>query len=179
MQWTERQILDTLRLIEESDYDEVRLETEGFKLHVRKSGAPARLTVGSASEAPPASVAPAPPEASTDRVSTARPAAAAAPSVVGDIPAGTLAIRAPMIGTFYRAPAPHLPPFVEVGANVNPDDPVCLIEVMKLFNTLKAGVTGRVVKIVAHNAAPVAKDEVLMLIETGTHTFPSGSSDET
>jgi len=179
MQWTERQILDTLRLIEESGYDEVRLETEGFKLHVRKSGAPARLTVGSAAEVAPASVAPAPREASTDSVSMARPVAAALPSEVGDIPAGTIAIRAPMIGTFYRAPAPHLPPFVEVGANVNPDDPVCLIEVMKLFNTLKAGVAGKVVRIVAQNAAPVARDEVLMLIEMGTHTFSSGSSDAT
>ncbi len=162
MQWTERQILDTLRLIEESDYDEVRLETEGFKLHVRKSGAPAQLAAGTASAPPPAFV---PQKTSGDIASIARPAAAAAPPEEGEIPPGIVAVRAPMIGTFYRAPAPHLPSFVEVGASVNPEDPVCLIEVMKLFNTLKAGVAGKVVRIVARNASPVARDEVLMLIE--------------
>jgi acetyl-CoA carboxylase biotin carboxyl carrier protein len=160
MEWTERQILDTLRFIEESDYDEVLLETEGFKLHVRKSGAPRELTTQPAPATP--DPVPAPAQHAHDLVSTARPAA---PGEQDDIPAGTVAIRAPMIGTFYRAPAPHLPPFVEAGSSVTPEDPVCLIEVMKLFNTLKAGVAGKVVKIVAQNAAPVAKDEVLMLIE--------------
>jgi len=81
------------------------------------------------------------------------------------IPEGMVAIRAPMIGTFYRAPAPHLPPFVEVGASVKPDDTVCLIEVMKLFSTIRAGVAGKVVRILAQNAATVKRDQVLMLIE--------------
>ena len=163
MQWTERQILDTLRLIEESDYDEVRLETEGFKLHVRKSGAPSGLEARPLPASAPISTPTE--EAPRDSVAVPRRDAPTPQREDTNIPAGAIAIRAPMIGTFYRAPAPHLPPFVDVGSQVAPEDTVCLIEVMKLFNTLKAGVTGKVVKIVAQNAAPVARDELLMIIE--------------
>ena len=165
MEWTERQILAMLRLIEESDYDEVKDETDGFRLHVRKSGVPARLDVQSAPARPAAPSSAQPQVVSAD---DEPPAQASANSPAGEeavIPPGMVAIRAPMIGTFYRAPAPHLPPFIEMGANVKSHDTVCLIEVMKLFNSLKAGVAGKIVRILAQNAAPVAKDQVLMIIE--------------
>jgi acetyl-CoA carboxylase biotin carboxyl carrier protein len=163
MEWSERQILDTLRLIEESDYDEVRLETADFKLHVRKSGAPAQLENASSSQS-----APPPARAQADARAPAplpQPAPATPESKHTAVPEGMVAIRAPMIGTFYRAPAPHLPPFVEIGARVKPEDTVCLVEVMKLFNTIKAGIAGRVVQIPAQNAATVERDQVLMIIE--------------
>ena len=164
MKWSQRQILETLRFIEESEYDEVRLETDGFRLHVRKSGAPSQLDASSS-----ASVGTAGPDArpgtATDEVHASAGAGANRPVAAEPlVPEGMTAIRAPMVGTFYRAPAPHLPPFVEVGATVKADDTVCLVEVMKLFNTIKAGVGGRVVQIVAQNAATVQKDEVLMII---------------
>jgi acetyl-CoA carboxylase biotin carboxyl carrier protein len=166
MEWTEQQILETLRLIEESDYDEVKLETEGFKLHVRKSGAPSRLDAGSSTSGtslPPPAPAPV---GATDASASAVPARnSRADRSETEIPPGMAAIRAPMIGTFYRAPAPHLPPFVELGTTVNAEDTLCLIEVMKLFNTIKAGVAGKIVQIVAQNGATVGKDEVLMIIE--------------
>lgn len=165
MEWTERQILETLRLIEDSDFDEVRLETENFKLHVRKAGAPAAWAE---IQAPPgASDARASPENATAKQSAAiaQPGAGRAGNEEAAIPEGVVAIRAPMIGTFYRAPAPHLAPFVEVGAIVKPEDTVCLVEVMKLFSTIKAGVAGKVVKILAQNATTVKRDQVLMLIE--------------
>jgi acetyl-CoA carboxylase biotin carboxyl carrier protein len=166
MEWTERQILETLRLIEASDYDEVKLESGDFKLHVRKSGAPpvaAELPASSAAS-PRSSASPAPVAAVE---STAPPAAgeSAPPQVDAALPPGVVAIRAPMVGTFYRAPSPHAPPFVDTGASVSAEDTVCLIEVMKLFSTIKAGVSGKVARIVAHNAATVGKDEVLMWIE--------------
>lgn len=157
MDWTEKQIIATLRLIEQSDYDEVKLEAGNLKLHVRKRGAPAALE----SEA-------APPAASHAATGQGAPSPRSAPrqsTAEIAIPPGMTAIRAPMIGTFYRAPAPHLPPFVQEGATVKADDTVCLVEVMKLFNTIKAGVSGTVMKIVAQNAATVAKDEVLIIIE--------------
>ena len=81
------------------------------------------------------------------------------------VPAGMAVIRAPMLGTFYRAPAPGSPAFVEVGAAVKPEDTVCLIEVMKLFNTIRAGVAGKVIKIPVHNAATVQKDQILLIIQ--------------
>ena len=161
MEWTEKQILETLRFIEASDYDEVRLETGNLKLHVRKSGAPASLSaadkdvvVAPAAEAPRPAVGNEP-----------KPGIDAPDPLAITIPGGMIAIRAPMVGTFYRAPAPHLPPFVAEGARVSADDTVCLIEVMKLFNTIKAGKAGKIVRILAQNAATVKRDQVLMIIE--------------
>ena len=162
MEWTEKQILETLRFIETSGYDEVRLETENLKLHVRKSGAPESL---SGTEELPTPVAEAPRPAATTTPSKPEPAASIPDALDATIPAGMIAIRAPMVGTFYRAPAPHLPPFVEEGASVKADDTVCLIEVMKLFNTIKAGVPGKIVRIFVQNAATVKRDQVLMIIE--------------
>ncbi|MBI3043703.1 MAG: acetyl-CoA carboxylase biotin carboxyl carrier protein [Betaproteobacteria bacterium] len=165
MEWTERQILETLRLIEDSDFDEVKLETENFKLHVRKTGAPAALAEIQAPTG--ASGARASPEHAAARKTAAvvQRSAGRAGGEEAAIPEGVVAIRAPMIGTFYRAPAPQLAPFVEVGDSVKPEDTVCLVEVMKLFNTIRAGVAGKVVKILAQNAATVKRDQVLMLIE--------------
>lgn len=160
MDWTEKQILETLRFIEESDYDEVKLETENFKLHVRKSGAPA----ASIDTAPPAAAAPAPVATRVDANAPGTPQAGTEDREEAVAP-GMVAIRAPMVGTFYRAPAPHLPPFVELGASVKPEDTVCLIEIMKLFTTIKAGVSGKIVKILAQNAATVKRDQVLIVIE--------------
>lgn len=162
MEWSERQILETLRLIEESDYDEVKLETDNFRLHVRKSGVPAQLDSASSSARP---AAPPPAQPPGNVVPPPQSGSSSAKREEAVIPLGMVAIRAPMIGTFYRAPAPHLPPFIEVGASVKPEDTVCLVEVMKLFNTIKAGIAGKVVEILAQNAATVERDQVLMLIE--------------
>ena len=73
-----------------------------------------------------------------------------------------------MLGTFYRAQTPGAPPFVEVGQRVRADDTVCLIEVMKLFNSVKAGVDGVVMQILAENAKLVEYNEVLIIISTVT-----------
>ena len=74
-----------------------------------------------------------------------------------------------MLGTFYRAPAPGERPFVEVGDKVGPGDTVCLMEVMKLFNSVKAGVAGTVVKIAAENGSMVEHGQTLILIESDQH----------
>jgi acetyl-CoA carboxylase biotin carboxyl carrier protein len=164
MRWTDKQILDTLKLIEQSDYDEVKLETEHFKLHVRKSGAPMDgVGHGVAATVSQADVSRTR-AAESGAVPAAQQARVSPPAASVVVPAGMIAIRAPLVGTFYRAPAPHSPPFVDVGATVTADDTVCLIEVMKLFNTIKAGVSGRVVSIHAENAATVRRDDVLVII---------------
>jgi acetyl-CoA carboxylase biotin carboxyl carrier protein len=85
------------------------------------------------------------------------------------VPEGLVAVRAPMLGTFYRAPAPGEKAFVEVGQKVKADDTVCLIEVMKLFNSIKAGVDGQVVQILADNGALVEYNQVLVVIAPGKH----------
>jgi acetyl-CoA carboxylase biotin carboxyl carrier protein len=69
-----------------------------------------------------------------------------------------------MLGVFYRAPAPGEKPFVEVGQHVRADDTVCLIEVMKLFNSIRAGVDGEVVEILVENGGLVEFDQALIFI---------------
>jgi acetyl-CoA carboxylase biotin carboxyl carrier protein len=76
-----------------------------------------------------------------------------------------LEIKSPMVGTFYRSASPEKPPFVKVGDVIGPEDNVCLIEAMKLFNEVKSEVTGRVVKVLVEDASPVEYDQVLFLVE--------------
>ncbi|MHB8147960.1 MAG: acetyl-CoA carboxylase biotin carboxyl carrier protein [Vulcanimicrobiaceae bacterium] len=85
------------------------------------------------------------------------PAAIAAPA--------QFAVVAPMLGTFYRAPAPDAPPFVEVGAEVSPDDTLCIIEVMKLMNTIKAEHRGRVAAVLVENASMVEFGQSLIVFD--------------
>ncbi len=74
-------------------------------------------------------------------------------------------IASPMVGTFYRRPAPDKPPYVEVGDIVEPNQPVCIIEAMKLMNEIKSDIRGKIVKILVENAQPVTEGQVLFLID--------------
>jgi acetyl-CoA carboxylase biotin carboxyl carrier protein len=83
-----------------------------------------------------------------------------------DSPAGALhAVESPMLGVFYRASAPGAAPYVEVGARVEPDTVVCLIEVMKMMNSIVAGVAGTIVQVCADNAELVELGQPLFRIE--------------
>ena len=86
-------------------------------------------------------------------------------AVEAAVPDGMLVIRAPNLGTFYRAPKPGAPPYVEVGQRVEPDTEVCLIEVMKLFAPVRAGLTGIVREIRARDGEMVEFDQALILVE--------------
>jgi len=79
-------------------------------------------------------------------------------------PANSVLVRSPMVGTFYRAPSPGAPPFVEVGQTVEADTTVCIIEVMKLMSSIPAGARGTITNILAENAALVEHDQILMVI---------------
>jgi len=76
-------------------------------------------------------------------------------------------IKSPIVGTFYRAPAPEQPAFVEVGSRVSADDVVCIVEAMKVMNEIKAGVNGVVRKILVENATSVEYDTPMFLVEVG------------
>lgn len=126
MPLTEDDIREILRLIDESDTEELRVETEAFSLHVvrRTDEAPAPTGEATAVDASPVSPAD------------------------GEL----VTVAAPMLGTFYRAEAPGAPPFVDVGTRLEPDTIVCLIEVMKMMNAIPSGVIGTVVEVCAVNA---------------------------
>ena len=99
----------------------------------------------------------------------AKPAQAAPSSVPvtsePEVAEGQVAVRATMMGTFYRKPSPDQPSFVEENATVETGAPLCLVEAMKLFNTLASPVKGRVVRIVAQDLQMVQRDQLLMIIE--------------
>jgi acetyl-CoA carboxylase biotin carboxyl carrier protein len=76
-----------------------------------------------------------------------------------------VAIKAQMIGTFYRSSAPEKPPFVEVGSIIKPGDTLCIIEAMKLFNEIESEVSGKIVKILVDDVSPIEFDQPLFLID--------------
>jgi acetyl-CoA carboxylase biotin carboxyl carrier protein len=145
MALTDDDVREILRIIDESELDELLIETDGFSLHVLRGGvASSPLPVASArtEPKPPAPRTPDP-----------------APQTNGQT------IDAPMLGTFYRAEAPGAKPFVDVGAKVDPDTTVCLIEVMKMMNSISAGVEGTIVEICADNAELVEYGQPLFRVE--------------
>ena len=91
----------------------------------------------------------------------------AAPGATPELPKErTKEITAPLVGTFYRSPAPDQPPYKEVGDHVSPEDVVGIVEAMKVMNEIKAGVSGTIRKVLAENATPVEFGQPLFLVET-------------
>ena len=76
-------------------------------------------------------------------------------------------VQSPMVGTFYRAPAPDAPPFVEEGAAVKKGQTLCIIEAMKMMNEIEAEVAGKIVKILCESGQPVEYGQPLMILEIG------------
>ncbi len=77
----------------------------------------------------------------------------------------TVEIKSPMVGTFYRAPNPEAPAYVEVGATIEPGQVICIIEAMKLMNEIKSEIRGKILEILVDNAEPVEFGQPLFLIE--------------
>jgi acetyl-CoA carboxylase biotin carboxyl carrier protein len=162
-------IQELLKTVADSGVAEVEVEEDGFKLIVRRNAAPVVVQpqmMPFPMGMPPAyggGFAPAPlppgPAGGGDQVQQAdrTPAEPAA---------NESQVRAPIVGTFYRAPSPTDPEFVEVGSDVNVGDVLCIIEAMKLMNEIKSEVAGKVKKILVENAMPVEYDQPLFVIET-------------
>lgn len=153
MQLDHGQLRELLEQLSKSDIQEFRLEGEDFRLEVRRNLPASVMAV-------PAAALPAAPAVSADvapSVPSPPPAAAASRSDLQ-------AITAPMVGTFYRAPAPGEDPFVELGTRIKAGQTVCILEAMKLMNELESEVAGEVVEILVENGTPVEFGQVLMRI---------------
>ena len=147
-----------LEIIDASEnLEEVEVAYGGFLLRVQRNGG----ADAPASSRPRVQV---PPRAAQAPVAPPPPSKAVRAELV--LAPGEVAIRAPMLGTFYRASSPGAPSFVEVGQRVKADDVVCLIEVMKLFNSITASVDGVVTKILADNSKLVEFDQPLIVVST-------------
>ncbi len=170
MELTEEEVLQILKILDESDFDQLHLEVGDLKLSVSKNGplgcmqeqpsvaVPLAAAVSARSE--PSMPAPAP-AASGAGVVAAKPAAAC--EVVAE--EGLARITPPMLGVFYSRPDPAAPPYVEEGQLVKEDDTVGLIEVMKLFTSVKAGVQGTVARICVESGQLVEYGQTLFLVK--------------
>ena len=165
MTLTAKDVADITRLLEESTFDELTVELDGLKLSVRRSGAaPASGTPQQEARSAPAPQPKSPVEGHTGN----EPAGGSAPrpegAPRGEAEAATQEVTAPLLGTFYRAPKPGAPPFVEVGSVVEEDTIIGIIEVMKLMNTVRAGARGTVADILAEDGALVEYGQTLLRI---------------
>ena len=161
MELSEDDVLHILKLIDESNFDYFQLEVGDLKITVSK-GDPIPLA-GTAPQSIAASPAPAAKPVSSPAAAPAPPAAPAAKATA--IPEGMAPITAPLLGTFYVAPEPGAPPFVKVGQKITEDTTVGLIEVMKVFNSVRATVGGTIVEVVAQNGQFVEFGQTLFIVK--------------
>ena len=164
MDLSEEEVGKILKIIDELEFTEVRLEVGDLKIHILKDGhgrdalaaggdLPEPPSVHRAVEAQAPSGPPAPRES--------EPVRPAVPSDTAHI------VASPVPGVFYRSPEPGRSPFVRVGDSVGAGDTVCLIEVMKLFHSVAAGVDGRVDAVFVENGSAVDEGDPLFAIEAG------------
>jgi acetyl-CoA carboxylase biotin carboxyl carrier protein len=163
-----KELKELIDFIAKSGLNKVDIETEEFKLSVkREPDAPKiQYVAGEAPAAAPLAAAPlAPAVAAPAPAQAAAPAApaAAAPAAGGE-ESRYVTVKAPMIGTLYHSASPDSPPFVNVGDEIKKGQVICIIEAMKLFNEIEAEVSGKIVKILVDNATPVEYDQPLFLV---------------
>ena len=148
-----KDLKEILQLLDEKDIAEFELEDGGVKLRIRKAAAPSAVPV------PVVVATPLPVPAPSGGVPSAAPAAGApvAPPAPAPVEAeeGLIVVKSPIVGTFYRAPAPTAPPFVEVGDRVKVGQVLCIVEAMKLMNEIEAETAGEIVKVHPENGQPV------------------------
>lgn len=142
MTLSDEDIREILRIVDETPLAELRVETDGFSLHVVKAAQ-------AANQPPPPDTPPAVP---------------AGPGPAPASAADLITVAAPMLGVFYRAEGPGKQPFVEEGTEVAPDTTLCIIEVMKMMNSVPAGIAGTVVEVCQENASVVEEGAPLFRI---------------
>ena len=138
-----------IQLLESSELDQLEVEEEGVRVRLQKQG-----TI-------PATFPPVVMPSGAPSV----PSPGGAPSAEPAAPADTVPIEAPMVGTFYRAPAPDAASYVEVGDTLSEGTIVCIVEAMKVMNEIKAGVRGTVTEVLVENAQPVEFGQPLFRVK--------------
>ncbi len=159
------EIQDLIKFVSKSGVNEVELETKEIKIVIKTGKQSTAAPV--VYQAAPAQITTAPAQVMAAPV--AAPATeTAAPATTNTAAANDakyITIKSPMIGTFYRSSGPDKAPFVNVGDEINPGKPVCIIEAMKLFNEIESEVKGKIVKVLVNDATPVEYDQPLFLVD--------------
>lgn len=174
------QIKELIALIKESNIAEFSYEQGDLSFRIRSSEykkqsaaptapAPQYLYApqGYTQAAPPAIAQPAPEQTQAEKkeAAVAKEEAGTAAPKEEKLPTNLVEIRSPMVGTFYRSSSPEKAPFVKVGDEVGPETTVCMVEAMKLFNEIKAEMSGRIVKVLCDDSSAVEYDQPLFLVE--------------
>jgi acetyl-CoA carboxylase biotin carboxyl carrier protein len=149
---TAKDVAEIMRLIEESNFDSLSLEIDGMKISLQRS------SVGSVVQAPD------PPAVPKPSAQTVPSQAMAKMETKSYSEFGLAEVSSPLLGIFYRAPRPGEPPFVDIGSKVSEDTVIGIVEVMKLMNSVQAGVRGEIVEILCENGALVEYGEVLLRV---------------
>lgn len=166
---TVKEITELVKLVAKSNLTEFKVKDGEFEISIRTDkysktrttqvlSPPQQMLPMAAAPAMPQPAAPAAPE----------PAAAPAPKAAEKKAEDTskyLEILSPIVGTFYRSPAPDKPPYLKIGDEVAVGDTVCIVEAMKLFNEIESEVAGKVVKVLVEEAQPVEYNQVLFLVD--------------
>ena len=147
-----KEIKEMIALMNENNLTELELERDGLKIRLKKSAAGGYTTEQIIVHQAPAGI-------------PAMQGQIAAKEERVEVPSGGVQIKAPMVGTFYKAPSPDAAPYVDVGSSVEVGQVICIIEAMKLMNEIKSEIKGKVVKILADNGSPVEFGQPLFLIE--------------
>ena len=153
MTLTAKDVAEIMRLLDESSFDSLSLEIDGVKLSFERN---ARRTIAKSHD--PAAVPAVPGTELLRPVAPGRSKAASEP--------GLAEVTSPLLGIFYRAPRPGEPPFVDIGSRVDEDTMIGIVEVMKLMNSVPAGVKGTIVEILCENGALVEYGEVLLRVRS-------------
>jgi acetyl-CoA carboxylase biotin carboxyl carrier protein len=150
-----KEIQNLIKFVSNSGVAEVKLETGDVKITIRTTLEGNTPDITYVQQAPMQQLAAAP----------APVAAAPAAPAAADDNSKYITIKSPMIGTFYRKPAPDKPVFVEVGTSISKGDVLCVVEAMKLFNEIEAEISGKIVKILVDDMSPVEFDQPLFLVD--------------
>lgn len=149
-----RKVKKLIELLEESNIDEIEIKEGEESVRISRNGAQA----AAAPQYLPQYAPPPPPPAAAPAAAAAEPAPTVAAAPAGHV------VRSPMVGTFYNAPSPTSPAFVEVGQTVKVGDVICIVEAMKMMNQIEADKAGTIEAILVENGEPVEFDQPLFSI---------------
>ena len=167
-----KQIQELIKIINKSNIGEIRIEEKDFKISIRakeyigsKLKSDGIAPIPSSSQPEPATTSQPTPDRTAEKPEEAPGKSASESAELSGDESNYMPIKSPMIGTFYRSPAPDKDTYVKVGDTIQPGDVVCTIEAMKLFNEIESEVAGKVVKVLVENASPVEYDQELFLVD--------------
>jgi len=157
-----KQIQELVKLVSKSGIGELKIKDGEFQISIRAGG----YSVEPVAQTPVIAVAPAP------ATSSSPPPTAKLEQPKAEVPSpeanGHHVVKSPMVGTFYRRPAPDKEAFVKPGDKINQGDVICIIEAMKLFNEIEADVSGTVVKVLVEDSSPVEFDQPLLVVDVNS-----------